>query len=670
MTAGREQQVKELCKEIHYHAHRYYVLDSPVITDAEYDVLFQELVKLENEYPELVVADSPTHRIGGEPLKEFLSVEHVFPMFSLDNVFSLNDLQDFEKKTLRFLGGDVDVSYVTEPKLDGLAVELVYENGLLVVGSTRGDGTVGENITAQLRTIQTIPLRLSLKKELVIPTQLIVRGEVFLSKKGFGELNKKRQKAGEPLFANPRNAAAGSLRQLDPRVTAERPLEFMAYTVASSETQFLSGQWEILQYLRELDFVVNPYVYECDSIERVAAQYEKLLKKRHTLEYEIDGMVVKIDQLRLQNRLGSTARAPRWAVAWKFPATQATTIIEKVEFQVGRTGSVTPVAWLKPILIDGVTVKRATLHNEDEINRKKLLIGDSVFVQRAGDVIPEVVTSIIEKRDGSESPIVFPTHCPDCDHLLSRNGNEATVRCTNIYCPAQKLQSLIYFVGKSGIDIEGLGKKNVEQLFSEGLVRNIVDFFTLTKDDLVALDGWGERSAQAAVEILDQKKKIPLNVFLRALGIRHIGEVTADLLAEHFKELNKLLIVGKDDFEAIEGVGEQMAISLVNFLQTESFRSILDLLYQAGVEIQVSNIKTQPFSGRIFVFTGTLNSISRNEAKQFVKNYGGQVVSSVSGKVTDIVAGEKAGSKLQKAHELGKNILSEELFIDLMNNPG
>jgi len=492
-------RLQELREQLTFHAHRYYVLDDPVIADVEYDRMFLELLNLEEQFPELITPDSPSLRVGGAPLDGFVEAEHAYPMLSLDNVFGPTELAAFEDKIHRYLQSTEPLTYSMEPKLDGLAVELVYEKGVFVQGSTRGDGLKGENITAQLQTVQTIPLHL-MDGEHLIPDQLVVRGEVFLPRKGFAELNRQRAEQGEPLFANPRNAAAGSLRQLDPKVTATRPLSFFVYGVADTSVVPCRNLEELFGWLGRIGFRVNHLIRFCRSLVEVQAHYEYLQKVRHDLEYEIDGMVIKVSHFALQQRLGNTARAPRWAVAWKFPAIQATTVMTNVNFQVGRTGSVTPVAILEPVNVDGAVVQRASLHNRDEIERKGLMIGDHVLIQRAGDVIPEVVKPIVEQRTGKEKNIVFPDRCPICNHPLERPEGEAITRCINPHCPAQRLQSLIYFAGKSGLDIEGLGRRNMEQLMEVGLIKDIPDIFRLKREDLAGLDGWGEKSADNVLQ--------------------------------------------------------------------------------------------------------------------------------------------------------------------------
>lgn len=662
VTTETLELIQDLRKQLHFHNHRYYVLDDPVIADVDYDRLFQKLLELEKENPELVTRDSPSQRVGGAVLAGFEEVTHVHPMLSLDNVFDAAGLGEFEKKLQRYLKNNTPIAYVAEPKMDGLAVELVYEQGVFMTGSTRGDGVTGENITAQLQTVQSIPLKLHGGVR-GVPEQLVVRGEVFLDRDGFAGLNGQRAKAGEPLFANPRNAAAGSLRQLDPKVTARRPLRFFVYGAADSGSVPCSLQSELFTWLAELGFAVNPYIQLCHGLADIEAHYNDLQDIRAELAYEIDGMVIKVDDFSLQQRLGNTARAPRWATAWKFPAVQATTWIEAVDFQVGRTGAVTPVALLKPVHVEGAVVQRATLHNRDEIERKDLRIGDTVLIQRAGDVIPEVVKPIKEKRTGKEQVIVFPDTCPVCSHPLVRPEGEAVTRCVNSHCPALRLQTLIHFAGKNGMDIEGLGKKSVEQLVAEGLIGDIPDIFCLQQNDLARLDGWGEKSAANTVVAIENAKKTPLARLIGALGIRYVGEVTAALVAQRFEHLETVMAASRDELLAIEGVGEQVADSLVDYFSDSSTKDMVEELLATGLMILPPTKGEEPLSGRVFLFTGTLQSMGRNEAKQIVKEQGAQVVSALSKRVTDFVAGKKAGGKLKKAKERGIPVVSEEEFL-------
>ncbi|RWX51139.1 DNA ligase (NAD+), partial [Candidatus Electrothrix marina] len=607
-----------------------------------------------------------------EPLDAFAEAAHAVPMLSLDNVFNAQELLSFEEKIQRYLQSTAQPTYLAEPKLDGLAVELIYENGLLIQGSTRGNGLVGENITAQLQTVQTIPLRLAAKKGNeggLIPEKLVVRGEVFLPRKAFLQLNEQRAEQGEALFANPRNAAAGSLRQLDPKVTASRSLSFYVYGVADIEAAPCADLEELFSWLGQLGFPVNPLIKFCSTLAQVEAQYHHLLAIRHELAYEVDGMVIKVADFALQQRLGNTTRAPRWATAWKFPATQATTVMTGVDFQVGRTGAITPVALLEPVEVEGVIVRRATLHNQDEIERKGLMIGDTVLIQRAGDVIPEIVKPITEQRTGEELPLVFPTQCPICDAPLQRPEGEAVTRCINLFCPAQQLQRMIYFVGKAGLDIDGFGRKNVEQLMEVGLIQEIPDIFRLPKEKLAVLDGWGEKSAEKLLLAIAEATHPTLSRFIGALGIRYVGEMTSELLTRHFSTLDDLLAAKKDDLLAVEGIGEQAAMSLTEYFANSENRTMIENLLELGLTIETvvqGNTENTPLEGAIFLFTGTLTQMSRNEAKQLVKDLGGRVVSGLSKKVTHLVAGEKAGSKLKKAQEMGVKVVDEQEFLGIV----
>ncbi|MFO7605356.1 MAG: NAD-dependent DNA ligase LigA [Desulfurivibrionaceae bacterium] len=665
--AKAKKQAEKLRREINHHNHQYYVLDNPEISDGEYDRLFRELLALEEKFPELAAADSPSMRVGGAVLAGFETVDHRIPMLSLENAFSDQELFDFEKRLIRYLNLEVEISYMAEPKLDGLAVELVYENGLFTTGSTRGDGRTGENITANLKTIQAIPLRLRGGN---LPDRLEVRGEVFIATEGFRRLNEKRLQNGENIFANPRNAAAGSLRQLDSKITAARPLDFFAYGVSDPFALEVESHDQVLEILRDRGFKINELTRKCSTIESVIDHFNLLAEKRHGLDYEIDGMVVKVNSLDLQARLGSKARSPRWAVACKFPAVQATTRLLDVVFNVGRTGAVTPVALLEPVNVGGVRVSRATLHNEDEITRKDLKINDRVLVQRAGDVIPEVVKPIRENRTGHEKPITMPRQCPKCGTDLVRKDGEAALRCVNLQCPAQRLRALIHFTGKSGLDIDGLGVKAMEQLFDRDLVRSIPDLYALDQGDLAALPGWGEKSAANACEALAKSTNPSLARLITALGIRYVGEVSAQLLEKSFPSLDRLIMAKQSDLEEIEGIGPQVGASLVEFFSNPSNREIIERLREQGLRIQntAEELTDQPLSGMIFLFTGTLRSFSRNEAKNRVKSLGGRVSSALSRKVTHLVAGEKAGSKLAKARDLGLAIISEEDFKMMIGN--
>lgn len=656
----RLTELKELLNE---HAYNYYVLDSPTISDGEYDALFQELLRIEENNPDLVTEDSPSRRVGGAPLDKFDQVEHRVAMLSLENAFDQKGILDFEKRLHRFLNSTASLQYVAEPKLDGLAVELIYDNGTLVQALTRGNGKVGENVSEQVRTIGAIPLKL----RRTVPSILEVRGEVFINREGFRALNRQRLDAGEALFANPRNAAAGSLRQLDPKVTARRPLRFFAYGVATTENVAAAGQYALLEFLQQCGLPVNPLTRLCPSIEDVIEAYSDFLARRHELDYEIDGMVVKVDDFLLQQRLGFKARAPRWAVACKFPATQATTTLVDITHQVGRTGAITPVAILSPVNVDGAVISRATLHNQEEIERKDLRIGDTVLIQRAGDVIPEVIKPIAANRTGAEKKIVEPTFCPVCHHQLHKKEGEAVTRCRNTLCPAQKLRALIHFTSKAGLDIDGLGKKYVEQLFTHGLVSDIPDIFTLDPKELARLEGWGEKSAAKVVGAIAAQKHPPLSTLLAALGIRFIGEVTASLLEQRFTSLGALTGASVEELLEIDGIGGQTAHSLYEYFREPRTTELLLRLEDLGVSPARKDISGGGLQGKSFLFTGSLHSLSRNEAKARVKEHGGEIATTVNAKVSYVVAGDNPGAKLEKARKLGKEIVDEEGFLDLLN---
>ena len=661
---SQQKRLEELRLLLNDYSHRYYVLDDPIISDGEYDRLFQELLAIEERHPELLTADSPSQRVGGATLDKFEQVEHRLPMLSLENAFDNKDLHSFEERLFRFLLSDDPISYMAEPKLDGLAVELVYENGVLIQGSTRGNGTVGEDITAQLRTVASIPLRL--QKNTI--SLLEVRGEVFMDKDGFAALNQQREEMGEALFANPRNAAAGSLRQLDPKITAQRPLRFFVYAVADPVAIGCENQKEMFSLMASLGFPVNSHSTFCADIKSVIQKFEGLSELRHELSYEIDGMVVKVNDFALQDRLGAKARAPRWAIACKFPATQATTKIVRVEFQVGRTGAITPVALLTPVDVGGVMVSRATLHNSDEIFRKDLHIGDTVLIQRAGDVIPEIVKPVLEKRAPSAVPVIFPKECPVCSHPLAKPEGEAVTRCVNPHCSAQRQRSLVHFCSKAGLDIDGLGKKSVEQLFELELIKDLPDIFHLKKSDLEDLEGWGEKSADNALAGIGAAMKPSLSRFLAALGIRFVGEVTAGLLENTFQSLEKVLRVSTKELLEVEGLGEQAANSIVEYFSNPGVQKMMAAFNTVGVQPLVLE-KTEenlPLSGEVLLFTGSLKKMSRSEAKKIVKDNGGQIASGITKKLTCLVVGEKPGSKLKKAQEKGKKVLTEDEFLELL----
>ena len=660
VTGDVKKRVERLCEEIEYHNHRYYVLDQPEISDAEYDRLMRELEKLEDQYPELRTLNSPTQRVGAPPLEAFEIVRHSLPMLSLANAFDEREARDFDKRVKKFLGTSTDVVYVTEPKLDGLAAELVYESGHFVVGSTRGDGVNGENITQNLRTIKTIPLQL-IRKGIPVPERLEVRGEVIMQIDKFKALNRKREEMEEPVFANPRNAAAGSVRQLDSKITVERPLEIYCYGLGEVRGYRFKTHWEILQTLPQWGLRTNPHVRRCRNIDEVLTYHEEMNEKRETLPYEIDGIVMKVDDIDLQVRLGEISRSPRWALAFKFQPKQETTKILDIIAQVGRTGALTPVAMMQPVNVGGVEVSRATLHNQDEIDKKDVRIGDTVIIQRAGDVIPEVVEVITSKRTGAEKKFRIPSKCPVCGSEVIRE--EVIHRCIGLDCPAQLKGRIKHFASKRAMDIDGLGVKLIGQLVDKGLVNDVADIYDITKDQLIALERMAEKSAQNIIDAIDASKEKPLSKFLYALGIRHVGEHISDVLAHRFSRLDDFPALSEDDLMKAEEVGPEVAASVARFFRDKKNRESIERLKKAGVKVIEPRVKARgKLADKVFVFTGTLHSYGREEARSLVEKLGAKTVSIVSKKVDFVVAGEDPGSKFDKAKGLGVTILTEEEF--------
>lgn len=659
-----KQYIEDLRKKIHYHNYRYYVLNEPEISDAEYDKLFKELEELESKYPELVTPDSPTQRVGAKPLEEFGTYEHSIPMLSLNSVLDQTEVRDFDERVRRSLGiEEGKIEYVVEPKIDGLAMELVYKNGVLSVGSTRGDGKTGEEVTQNLRTIKTIPLRIF--SDPPPPPVLEVRGEVFIPVSKFKELNEALGARGEKMFANPRNAAAGSVRQLDPKVTASRPLDFFAYGVGRAEGKEFSTQWEVLNYLREIGFKVSPLIRRFENIQDVIEYHEKVKKERDELDYEIDGIVVKVNSIEQQERLGTISRSPRWAIAYKFPAREEFTRVKNIVVQVGRTGALTPVAVLEPISIAGVTVSRATLHNEDELRKKDVRIGDTVVVERAGDVIPEVVSVIKSKRTGAEKEFRMPDRCPVCGAEVMKEG--PIVRCIGVSCEAQLKERIKHFASLRALNIEGLGEKVIEQLVDRNMVSDAADLFFLTKRDLLKLDRMGDKSAQNILNAMEKSKHTTFSRLIHALGIRHVGEHTASLLADHFRDLESLRNASYEDLISVPEIGPEIAKSILLFFKQESTKVLLDKLERAGVSYEKKGVGVAEeevrkiLEGKTFVFTGRI-SMPREKAKEIVERFGGRVASSVSKRTDYVVAGEDAGSKLEKAEKLGVKVIDEEEF--------
>jgi len=664
-TEVLKKRIEKLREEIELHNHRYYVLDQPEISDAEYDRLMGELEKLENQVPELRTPNSPTQRVGAPPLETFEIVRHTLPMLSLANAFDESEAKDFDKRVKKFLGISTDVSYVAEPKLDGLAVELVYESGYFVVGSTRGDGVNGENITRNLRTIKTIPLRL-IRKGIPVPQRLEVRGEVIMQIDKFRALNRKREEMEEPVFANPRNAAAGSVRQLDSKITAARPLEIYCYGLGEVQGYTFKTQWDILQTLPRWGLRTNPYVRRCRNIDDVLAYHQEMNKKREALPYEIDGIVIKVDDIDLQVRLGEISRSPRWALAFKFQPRQETTRILDIVAQDGRTGALTPVAMMQPVNVGGVEVSRATLHNQDEIDKKDVRIGDTVIIQRAGDVIPEVVEVITSKRTGTEKKFKMPSTCPVCGSEVIRE--EAIHRCIGRDCPAQLKGRIRHFASKRAMDIDGLGVKLIAQLVDKGRVTDVADLYEITKDQLEALERMADKSAQNIIDAIEASKEKPLSKFLYALGIRHVGEHISDILAQRFPRLDDFPGLSEEDLMNVEEVGPEVAASVARFFRDRKNRDSIERLKKAGVKVIEPRLKARgKLADKVFVFTGTLPSYGREEARALVEKLGAKTMSSVSKKVDFVVAGEDPGSKLDKAKELGIKILTEEEFKKMVS---
>lgn len=661
-----DRRVKKLREAIEYHNYRYYVLDNPEISDAEYDQMMRELEKLEADYPELSDPNSPTQRVGAPPLEEFETVTHTIPMLSLANGQNEIEVREFDQRLRRFLGMDGDIPYVAEPKLDGLAVELVYERGNFVIGSTRGDGVNGENITQNLRTIKAIPLSL-IREKVPVPERLEVRGEAYMEIKGFKELNKKREALGEPLFANPRNAAAGSLRQLDPGITASRPLNIFFYGLGEVAGYAFETHWQFLSTLPHWGLRVNPLARQCRNIDEAIAYYDEISQEREALQYEIDGVVIKVDDLDLQSRLGVISRNPRWALAYKFRPKQEVTKVLGIIPQVGRTGAVTPVAVLEPVRVGGIEISRATLHNQDEIDKKDVRIGDTVIVQRAGDVIPEVVKVVESKRIGGERKYRIPDRCPVCGADVVRLENEAVHRCIGLSCPAQLKGRIKHFASKRAMDIDGLGDKLVAQLVDKGMVKVVSDLYRLSKEDLVALDRMADKSAQNILNAIEGSKKKPLAKFIYALGVRHVGEHLSEVLAKELKSPNNFFHVTEDELLAIREVGPELAQSVVRFFTDQRNREVMEKLQEAGLAIVEPGVDEKAkLEGLTFVFTGALASFTRDEARDLVESLGGRTALSVSKKVDYVVAGSDPGSKYERARDLGITVLTENQFREMV----
>jgi len=657
------KEVKGLRKSIAYHNHRYYVLDAPEISDAEYDQMMRCLEKLEREYPELYDPNSPTQRVGAPPLEVFETVTHTVPMLSLANGMNEAEVREFDQRVKRFLGNHEDVEYVLEPKVDGLAVELVYERGNFSVGSTRGDGFTGEDVTQNLRTVKTIPLVLQ-EGEVSVPELIEIRGEVYMEIADFEALNRRRQKSGEQVFANPRNAAAGSLRQLDSTITAARPLKMYCYGMGVAKGIEFETHWEFLQTIAKLGLRVNrSRIRKCVGIDEATRFYDEIMEERERIPHEIDGVVIKVNRLDLQATLGEVSRSPRWALAYKFPAHQVVTKILDIIASVGRTGVITPVAQLEPVWVGGAQISHATLHNQDEIDRKDVRIGDTVVVQRAGDVIPEVVEVKKDRRTGKEAPYRIPERCPVCGGDVVRLPGEAAHRCVRLSCPAQLKGSIKHFASKRVMDIDGLGTKLVDQLVDRGLVADIADLYNLTRKDLASLERMAGKSAENILDALQKSKTRPLARFLYGLGIRHVGEHLSEILAQEFGSPERLSKVTEEELLAIKEIGPEVARSVISFFGDPKNMENLKRLEKAGLKIQEpSGPRQEKLAGKTFVITGTLTSMGREEARSLVESLGGRTASIVSKKVDYLIVGTNPGSKLDRARELGIHILTEEEF--------
>ncbi|MBB6447763.1 NAD-dependent DNA ligase LigA [Bacillus benzoevorans] len=658
-----EKKINELRQALNQYNYAYYVLDNPTVTDAEYDRLYRELASLEEEHPELITPDSPTQRVGGQVLEMFNKVQHESPMLSLGNAFGPEDLRDFDRRVRQAVGDHI--SYVCELKIDGLAISLKYENGLFVQGATRGDGMTGEDITANLKTIRSIPLKLN------DPLTLEVRGEAYMPKRSFEKLNQEKEENGEEPFANPRNAAAGSLRQLDPRIAASRHLDIFLYALANVVNIGVESHSESLDWLEQLGFKTNQERKKCASMEEVISFIDGWVEKRPHLPYEIDGIVVKVDSLAQQDELGTTAKSPRWAIAYKFPAEEVVTTLLDIELNVGRTGVVTPTAVLTPVKVAGTTVQRASLHNEDLIREKDIRIGDQVVIKKAGDIIPEVVNVVPEGRTGEEQEFRMPEHCPECESELVRLEGEVALRCINPKCPAQIREGLIHFVSRTAMNIDGLGEKVVSQLFAEKLIKDVADLYKLTREQLLALERMGEKSVSNLLAAIEASKINSLERLLFGIGIRHVGAKAAKTLALEFEHMDRLAAATREELTSINEIGEKMADSIVTFFEQEEAKDLIQELKDVGVNMAYTGTRPAAvsqsdsyFAGKTVVLTGKLAILTRNEAKEKIEALGGNVTGSVSKKTDLVIAGEDAGSKLKKAEELGIAVWNEERLVE------
>ena len=669
MVKTEARRAIELRREINFNNHRYYVLDDPVISDPEYDRLLQELQELESEYPELLTEDSPTQRVGGAPAEGFTQVQHSAPMLSLANAFNREDLENWLRRIKALVNG-AKFDLVCELKIDGLAVNLTYENGVFSQGATRGDGRVGEDVTQNLRTIKTIPLSLLEGA----PTRLEVRGEVYLPVPEFRRLNEEREEQGEPLYANPRNTGAGSVRNLNPKVTASRNMEIWVYSLTGTGAgPPVDGHWEALEWLKDLGFRINPHNRLCGTIDEVIDFYDNWVEARHNLPYEADGVVVKVSSLALQDALGVVGREPRWAIAYKFPAEQAVTELLAIEVTVGRTGSLNPTAILKPVVVSGVTVEHASLHNEEDIHRKDIRVNDWVTIERAGDVIPHVLGPVLEKRPKGTRKFKMPSHCPSCGTAVVKPEDEAMHRCLNTSCPAQFFELLKHFVSKGATDIDGLGERWCQILIDQGMVTDLADLYTLTMDQLLQLDRMGEKLATRIIANIAASKEKSLSHLLFALGIIHVGSEVAELLTQAYNSIDEIGAATEEELAEIPGIGPKIAASIAFYFQVEANKTVIEKLRAAGMNLKqkprLVSTEGLPLAGKTFVVTGTLSGFSRSESESRIKDLGGKVTSSVTKNTDYLVVGESPGSKLAAAERLGTEVLDETGFVELLASP-
>ncbi|MFI4910567.1 MAG: NAD-dependent DNA ligase LigA [Sedimentisphaeraceae bacterium JB056] len=664
MNTTELKRIEELRTQIQHHDHLYYVLNSPEITDQQYDRLFSELKELESKHPESITPDSPTQRVSEVPMSGFEQVNHRLPMLSIDNTYNDEELRDFDARIKKTISSDYE--YVVELKIDGLAMSLLYEDGILIRGVTRGNGETGDDVTSNIKTVRSIPLRL----QKPVKGVLEVRGEVYMPEGSFEKLNEQRENEGKQLFANPRNAAAGSLKLLDSRITAERNLAFFSYSVGYCDERIADSHFETINKLKELGLPTNPNTAKAENIEQAIQICRKWQSERTTLSYQIDGMVIKVDSLNAQQQLGATGRSPRWCISYKFPAEQAETTIKSIAVQVGKTGALTPVANLEPVLLAGTVVKRASLHNFDEIERLDAREGDRVIIEKAGEIIPQVIKVIEEKRPSDSKKFTAPVNCPACGSDTLKDENGVYLRCTNASCPAVLRERLIYFVGRGQMDIENLGPAVIDQLLANGMVKDFADLYNLKKTELETLERLGSKSASNIVNSIEKSKTQKLWRLITALGIRHIGAQSGEILASHFGSLENLMNASQEELEQIDQIGPILAESIVAFFSSDENRNLIEKLQQAGINPQVDNQSDKAngaLSGKTIVATGSLENFTRDEIKEAITAHGGKASSSVSAKTDFLLAGEKAGSKLEKAKKLGVEIIDEQQFMKMIS---